>query len=340
MKRQLDALTIKGFKSIQSLEDFKLTNLNIIVGENGAGKSNFISFFKLLQSLNDNRLQSFVRNNGGARGLLFKGQKKTKAMEFKAQFGKQHIQFQLVPTPENSCVLDSEDQTEHEVREPSPHPYGNPSLQIYHFHDTSPTSGMRHYEIVQDHKKLRPNGDNIAPFLLMLQNEYPRVYQSILHAVRVVIPFFDTFLLEPRISGPREEVNVSWIQKESDYPMQPYQLSDGSLRFICLATALLQPNPPTTIVIDEPELGLHPGAIEVLAELIECAAQKTQIIIATQSPLVIDYFSIEDLVVVRQKNGASFFTRLKESDFQGWLEDYSIGELWRKNVIQGAPLYE
>ena len=140
--------------------------------------------------------------------------------------------------------------------------------------------------------------------------------------------------------GEAEKVKLSWKQIGSDYPMQPYHLSDGSIRFICLATALPQPNPPSTIIIDEPELGLHPEAIGVLAELIKLAAQKTQVIVATQSPLLLDQFSIEDIIVARRKDGASTFERLKEEDYTSWLEDYTVGELWTKNVIQGGTSHE
>ncbi len=122
--------------------------------------------------------------------------------------------------------------------------------------------------------------------------------------------------------------------------MRPTQLSDGSIRFICLATALLQPNPPATIIIDEPELGLHPAAISILAELIQDAAKRTQVIIATQSPALIDNFEVKDIIAVNRKNGASTFTRLNEKDFSMWLEDYSVGELWTKSVITGGPTYE
>jgi predicted ATPase len=122
--------------------------------------------------------------------------------------------------------------------------------------------------------------------------------------------------------------------------MQPYHLSDGSIRFICLAAALLQPNPPSTIIIDEPELGLHPAAIVILAELIQVAAKGTQVIVATQSPALIDQFGIDDIIVANRRNGASAFQRLKEKDFTEWLKDYSVGELWAKNVIAGGPVHE
>ncbi|AQQ10133.1 putative ATPase [Sedimentisphaera cyanobacteriorum] len=122
--------------------------------------------------------------------------------------------------------------------------------------------------------------------------------------------------------------------------MQPYHLSDGSIRFICLAAALLQPEPPAAILIDEPELGMHPFAIGIIAEMMNSASKQTQVIVSTQSPHLIDNFSAEDIVVVNRDKGASTFERLSKEELAGWLEEYSLGELWRKNVIQGGPRYE
>ncbi|WP_293680869.1 AAA family ATPase, partial [Thiolapillus sp.] len=209
---------------------------------------------------------------------------------------------------------------------------------VYHFHDTSPTAPMRRSEIVEDNQRLRNNGSNIAPFLLRLKQSESlyRYYQEVVNATRLILPFFDNFRLDVFQQGEADKVKLSWQQKGSDYPLQPYHLSDGSIRFICLATALLQPDPPSAIVIDEPELGLHPEAIRILAELITDAAQRTQVILATQSPLLIDQFAIDDIVVVNRKDGQSTFERLSEQDFSQWLEDYSVGELWTRNVIQGG----
>ncbi|WP_419603945.1 AAA family ATPase [Thiolapillus sp.] len=197
---------------------------------------------------------------------------------------------------------------------------------------------MRRSEIVEDNQRLRNNGSNIAPFLLRLKQSESlhRYYQEVVNATRLILPFFDDFRLDVFQQGGADKVKLSWQQKGSDYPLQPYHLSDGSIRFICLATALLQPNPPSAIVIDEPELGLHPEAIRILAELITDAAQRTQVILVTQSPLLIDQFAIDDIVVVNRKDGQSTFERLSEQDFSEWLEDYSVGELWTRNVIQGG----
>lgn len=364
----LDKLSIQGFKSIRELEGLQLNKLNIIVGANGAGKSNFISFFRMLRALIEGNLNRYVRDSGGAGDLLFQGRKVTQKMVFETHFGSRGYRFTLVPTPADGCAIEDEaryyadgstgwwvlgDSAEGKSRlatevleNQADSAYSRPvynaitSWQIYHFHDTSMTTGMRNYEIIQDSKLLRTNAANLAPFLLGLRQDHPQQYQSITNAVRLVTPFFDDFILDPRQQGAKEEVNLSWLQKGSDYPMQPYHLSDGSIRFICLATALLQPNPPSTIIIDEPELGLHPAAIIILAELIQLAAQRTQVIVATQLPALIDQFSIEDIVVVNREAGASAFSRLNEADYAQWLESYSVGELWTKNVIAGGPRYE
>lgn len=365
----LDKLTIKGFKSIRDLDDFKLTKLNVIIGANGSGKSNLISFFKMLRDFIEGNLNRFVSNNGGIDDLLYKGRESATRMEFSTMFGIRGYRFNIVANQDDTCRIENEaryyapgstgwwnlgdsydgtskmaDEVKNngsDAEKSKPVYLKIKSWQIYHFHDTSANSPMRKYEILEDDDVLRNNASNIGPFLLKLKNDpnYKKEYQDILNAVRLVIPFFDDFLLKKRKNGETIKVNLSWTQKGSDYPMQPYHLSDGSIRFICLATALLQPDPPSMIIIDEPELGLHPSAIVILAELIQMAAIKTQIIIATQSPMFIDQFSLENIVVSKFENGTSQFSRLKEEDYNEWLEDYTIGELWTKNVISGGPIY-
>lgn len=368
MSNSLDKLTIKGFKSIRSLKDFKLNDLNVFIGANGAGKSNLIEFFRLLRNVIDGNLNDYIRTGGGISDFLFNGRKVTSEMLFEARFGPRGYRFALKPGTSETPLLsdearyyahgnsrwwelgDSPDGKSLLVKEAkgdsSDSKFSQPvydaisSWQIYHFHDTSPTAGMRHYEIIQDNKVLRFDAANIAPYLLRLKKKNRDAYREILNSVRLVTPFLDDFLLDVAEFGEKQKVNLSWKQEGSDYPMQPYHLSDGSIRFICLATALLQPDPPSTIIIDEPELGLHPSAISILAELIQDAAKRTQLIVATQSPALIDQFEIEDVVVVNRKNGASTFERLQEKDFTSWLESYSVGELWSKNVISGGPVYE
>lgn len=367
-QNSLDYLSIRGFKSIRELNEFPLRKLNLFVGANGSGKSNLISFFRMLNALVEGRLSEYVRREGGIGDLLFNGRKITKVMEFEARFGVRGYRFSIEPDAGEGFAITKEaryyahsaskwwslgssgnDQSllaREAAGNVADSHYSRPvcaairSWRIYHFHDTSSTAPMRHAEIVQDHAELRSDAANLAPFLLWLREAQKDSYREILNACRLVIPYLDDFLLIPQDYGQKSKVALSWKTKGSDYPMQPYQLSDGSIRFICLATALLQPNPPATLIIDEPELGLHPEAIRALAEIVQNASKRNQIIIATQSPLFLDQFSIEDVVVVNRKDGQSTFERLKSTDYDVWLQDYSVGQLWTKNVIQGGTSHE
>ncbi len=368
MGEALDFLSIRGFKSIRNLEDFPLHKLNILVGANGSGKSNFIDFFRLLRKIIDGNFHEYIRENGGINDVLFGGRQTTESITAQMRFGQRGYRFTIQPGPKENAALvkearyykgghskwwelgDSPDglsllaleaqSTRADSRYSKPVYDSIASWVIYHFHDTGRRSGMRNSEIIQDNTYLRFNASNIAPYLLRLRNEHPQFYQAIVHNVRLVAPFFDDFRLDVTAYGDSQKVSLSWRQKGSDYPMQPYHLSDGSIRFICLAAVLLQPSPPSTIILDEPELGLHPAAISLLAELVNNAAQSSQLIIATQSPAFLDHFSVDDLIIVKRQDGSSTFQRLCEQDLAVWLQEYSMGELWTKNIIQGGISYE
>jgi predicted ATPase len=164
-------------------------------------------------------------------------------------------------------------------------------------------------------------------------------YERIRETVQAGTPFFDDFILEPTAENP-DVIRLEWRQRGLDYPFLAHHLSDGTLRFMALAVLLLQPAPPSLIVIDEPELGLHPAAIELLAALLHEAADRTQLLVATQSPTLIDHFEPEEVVVVDRVNGASRFNRLEKEPLRQWLEDYALGELVQKNVIEAGPRHE
>jgi len=214
------------------------------------------------------------------------------------------------------------------------------SWLVYHFHDTSMTAPMRRDQSIRDRRELNPDASNIAAFLLRLKNSHKEHYQKIRETIQLVAPFFDDFVLEPEQKGGNEVVRLEWRQKGSSYPYQPWQLSDGTIRFICLATALLQPNPPSTVVIDEPELGLHPFALEVLAGSFRDVSGRTQLIVSTQSATLLNHFEPEEIIVVDRVEGASRFRRLDSESLSEWLKDYSMGELWQKNVFDGGPSLE
>jgi len=369
MGQPLDKLTIKGFKSIRSLEDFELKKLNIMIGGNGAGKSNFVEIFRMLRAMVDENFANYIQSSGVADDFMFNGPKVTNKIEAEFAFGDNAYSFELEPSATGEFIITKEWEryrnnswrsigsgnresriTANKDERSIAHPhykgvgyYIHSAISnwvVYHFHDTSSTSPMRRFEITADNARLRHDAANIAPFLLELREDEPKIYDHIVEVIRLVTPFFNDFILKPAKKGEKEVVNLSWKQKGSDYPMQPYHFSDGTIRFICLATALLQPNPPTTVVIDEPELGLHPYAIEILAELVKAASESTQVIVSTQSPQLIDNFEPSDIIVVNRDKGASTFRHLETEELSEWLKEYSLGDLWRKNIVTGGPVNE
>jgi len=373
MGNSIDMITLSGFKSIEKLEKFRLTELNVLIGANGAGKSNFVDYFRMLRTFADESFQQFVNDSGGGDGFLFLGPKVTSEISSRIEFGKNAYEFTLKPTAAGTLQIAEEhvdyaivgqfsrlkpvgfgslesalNKRKYEKSKNRPDYLGAPGYvfnavsrwTVYHFHDTSSLAPMRRDHSLRDNQRLRHDASNIAPYLLHLRESRPGSYDLIRDTIRLIAPFFDDFLLRSQTKGTNELVRLEWQQKGSDFPFQPNQLSDGTIRFICLATCLLQPNPPSTIVIDEPELGLHPYAISILADLIQSASKRTQVIVSTQSPTLLDYFEPRQIVVVNRVNGRSTFERLDATALAGWLEDYSVGELWQKNVVRGGPARE
>ncbi|MEK6799328.1 MAG: AAA family ATPase [Planctomycetota bacterium] len=367
----IKTLTIKGFKSIRSLEGFALRNLNILIGANGSGKSNFVSFFSLLRAIVRQEMQLLIAKRGGADAHLYLGPKETKEIVGKVYFGQNGYEFSLEPTSDDRLIFAKETayyngsygetrrpfgagHTEAKLTERKDdrgmvHEHGVPFYvynavsrwMVYHFHDTSERAAMRRKGTTRHHEELQPDAGNLAAFLLRLREQKKATYTLICDTIRLVAPFFDDFKLRPEPNGGGDtEVLLEWKQKGSSYPFHPSQLSDGTLRFICLATALLQPHPPATILIDEPELGLHPSALGVLAGLLKQAASRTQVVVSTQSAPLLDDFAPEEIVVVRRDKGESKFERLDAKNLSEWLDDYSMGEIWQKNVVDGGPAHE
>lgn len=368
MTLSLDKLTIRGFKSIRELEGLELKNLNILIGANGSGKSNLIALLQMMKAQADGYLRSYLNLNCGLKDLLHKGSNPASKVEIEAGFGECLYRLNLVPGAGDSYdVIESvpistpgtgQGSQETALQENESLAVGEEegsyssddklkaihetisSWRFYHFHETGTHAAMRHSEIIQDNAYLRPDASNIAPFLLRLRDEHPFEYQEILSISNLAAPFLEDFLLKPEQMGPKTKVSLTWKAKNTDAPMQAYHLSDGTIRFICLATALLQPNLPPLIILDEPELGLHPTASHMLEELIHAAARQTQVILATQSTLLLEECAIEDVILVNRGDGQSTFMNLTDDGYKTWLEEHTVGGLWWKNVIPGDIQYE
>ena len=364
---ELDGITIRGFKSIAAIEKLRLEPINILIGPNGAGKSNFIDVFALLHAIRSGRLQDYVTRAGGAERVLHFGSKVTDKITIHISFKDRVNQYlvelqatetdQLYPAKETAYFWDKPAGYERPYEE-SLSPEGSEASisrsdvrgvasyvahhldrwRLYHFHDTSAGSPMKKTVDINDNRFLRPDGSNLAAFLYYLQKKHETSYELIRRTVQQMAPFFDDFQLHPQKLNP-DKLLLEWSHKGSDAYFSASSLSDGSLRFIALATLFLQPQTycPSVILVDEPELGLHPYAITLLASLIRQASQKTQVIVSTQSPLLLDHFEPEDVLVADRHDGGTQLTRLESEHLTEWLEEYSLGQLWEKNELGGRP---
>ena len=355
---QLSRLVLKGYKSIAEC-DLPLGSINVLIGANGAGKSNFIGFFKLIGRILDEQLQVFVGDAGGPDAMLHFGRKTTEVLSAQLYFGNNGYRFQLKPTQDNRMMFAHEalwwnvhgewhpegGHFETRFKERQHHgpiwSHTVPAMRswrVYHFHDTSTSAMVKQVHGVGDYQYLREDARNLAAFLQHLKDQHNSHYQRIVKSIQMVAPFFGDFLFRPYMGHP-EKIQLEWTEAGQDVPFTASALSDGTLRFICLATVLLQPEVfmPATILIDEPELGLHPFAITMLGAMMKSTAQQHQIIVSTQSVELVNEFDAEDLIVVDKKGGTSTFSRPSAESLGEWLQDYTLGELWKKNILGGRP---
>lgn len=372
---RLEAIRVAGFKSFdQEGQVLRLGNVTVLIGSNGAGKSNVVGLFSLLQSLVNQQLQNWTLQRGGAPTLLHYGPKTTEHISLDLSFrdnglvSKYHLKLGFVVRDKLVIVNEAESHTNTalgaepkepgRLREPEGgyHPRDGFRLEstvfhryrssevlrrcrAYQFHDTSDRAAIRLGGFVRDNAILRADGGNLAPFLYRLQQAFPTHYQRITETVRLVVPGFQQFVLQPNPADP-QQITLDWTDG-TDYVFGTHQFSDGSLRFIALVTLLLQPREllPGVIVLDEPELGLHPAALHLLVELIRARQSDCQILLATQSAELLDHFSPAETVIVEYdaQRRRSTFRYLDPAELDHWLADYSLSQLWDKNLLGGRP---
>lgn len=363
---KLNSFTIKGFKSIASIEGFTPKPINVLIGPNGAGKSNFISFFKFLSWMlnSGGKLQEYVAYLGGANDILFDGADVTKSIDAEIQVkngsGINEYKFSLMYAKPDRLVfkeekyrfLPNEDKdtpkwiscgTGHEEAK-LPEASNETAISIlnilrkliiHQFYNTSDTSNMRQKWSTEDGRYLKQNGDNLGSFLYYMQNNEPVYYRRIVKYIRLILPFFDDFELYDEFG----KVLLRWKEKGTPKVFNAGQASDGMLRTIALIGLLAQnpKNLPDVLFLDEPELGLHPSAIEAVAGLIKSASSYCQVFAATQSISLVNNFSLEDLVVIDRKMRTSEYMRPNTEKLKAHMEEFSTGQIWEKNIIGGRP---
>lgn len=373
MRNRLLKLELSGFKSIQRLE-LPLETINVLIGANGSGKSNLIGFFRLLNDLCSDSLQEFVALGGGGNSHLHFGAQRTPQLQGTLTFGsdkgenryhlrlahgagdklvflEESLAYCQTGRPWNTAPIYSlgvghlESQlgrSTHDVMGKKLPPKLAATIgglmrdwQVFQFHDTSATARIKLAGYANDCQYLRPDAGNLGAFLLNLRENNRHCYDEIVITIQRVLPAFKDFVLE--VHPVARTVMLNWRHQGGSDLFGPHQLSDGSLRFMALCTLLLQPRLPSLILLDEPELGLHPYAIELLAGLMRSVSAACQLIFSTQSVTLANQFEPSDLVVVDDVNNASTFRRLSVSDLGEWLKDYRVGDLWVKNLIGGVP---
>lgn len=364
LSQWIERIRLREFKTFSDAE-VELKSCNILIGGNGAGKSSLLGALKLLRSFCLRELQHYVLKSGGANDLLRRAIPATKLMTLDvnlfAATGKSQIQLYFERTDNDRLLttvnierfdLDSipqggARQLVTEDLEWSPcHSGVNSELMIellsgtrvFHFTETVVAAPASFECDLDDNFELREDGGNLAAFLYLLEKRHPTSYRRITHSVGQVLSGFGGFVLQPSALNPNR-IRLRWRMKGTDGNFGPHQLSDGTMRFILLATLLHQPPEllPKIVAIDEPELGLHPAALNLVASLIRVAAHHCQVIVATQSAALVDEFEPDDVIVVHRHNDGSTLERLSSESLQEWLEEYSLGELWEKNVVGGGP---
>jgi predicted ATPase len=376
---KLKSITLNGFKSFNSDDHtIEFGDVSVVIGANGAGKSNLVSFFKMVGYMMTTALQQYIGEQGGASSLLNYGPKVTPILSAKFVFNNEEYYddyfFSLVHAAQESLIftheiLSFQDKKKYKEVKRIELPVAGMkesglksdipelkefmpvkkiysllrSVRVYQFHDTSSTAKIRNSGYINQGDFLYSDGGNLAAFLYGLkENEkYKPYYDKIVRHIKHVFPQFGDFDLRPNTRN-ENYIILDWHeQNNTKYKLSVHQLSDGTIRFMALTTLLLQPpkNLPSVIVLDEPELGLHPSAIVELASMVKIASQHAQIVLATQSPALLDEFSPGQITVIERDpiTKSSVFKKYTEEDLKDWLEEYTMSEIWDKNIIGGKP---
>lgn len=372
---RIESVRIRGFRSLADVELSNLQNATVLIGANGSGKSNFIRFFEMMSwMLRSRRLGEFVERYGGADDQLYGGNSVTPRMvgelALRTDKGRNDYRFALSYAHPDRFIFTEEayrfssdryatdSDWQHvtgghreaaivDVAQASSSVGPDPvtarvivhvlrGCQVFQFHDTSYTSNFKKRWDAEDNDSLRTHGGNLAAVLHRLEEEDVKRFDLICQHVRRVLPVFDRFQVDESFG----KVSLRWKASGTDKTIGAHLTSDGSLRFFALVTLLNLPPEmlPDVLLLDEPELGLHPAAIALVGSMIKSLAKDRQIIVATQSPLLVDSFDLENIVVLELRDGRTRFRRPDCEGYKRWLDEgFMPGEMWQKNLIGGRP---
>ena len=374
MPSRIESLHVKGFRSLADVEINEMPRAAVLIGANGSGKSNLVRFFEMMSwMVGVHRLDEFVQRRGGANDQLFGGTRTSPRMEaelaIRTESGRNDYRFALCHAhPDRFMFVDEAFRfTRDGFGSDAPwQPIGSGHTEakivkaaqsvasfninqktagvlvhllrrcaVYQFHDTSDNSPLKKKWESEENNYLRSDGGNLAAVLLRIEQRNLRLFESICDYIRRVLPIFDRF----QIKEDYGKVLLRWKAKGMGRTIGAHLTSDGSLRLFALVTLLNLPPKmlPDVLILDEPELGLHPAAIALVGDMIKVLAEERQVIVATQSPLLVDQFDLDEILVLELRDRRTEIHRYNEIEYRDWLEEYTTGELWQKNVIGGCP---
>ena len=370
---RIESVRIRGFRSLKDVELEDLQDSLVLIGANGSGKSNFIRFFDMLSwMLTSRKLGEFIGQQGGADDQLYRGNRVTPRMEgeirLRTEKGTNDYSFALAYGAPDRFIFSEErfrfsranwygeakwihlDSGHQEAKivetaqSPMPGRQATTASVIvrllrnctaYQFHDTSSNSNIKKTWDVKDNYRLRSDGGNLAAILHYLEHQDLRRFDRICQHIGRILPVFDRFIVDEHYG----RVQLRWKARGTDRSFGAHLTSDGSLRFFALVTLLNLPPAmmPDVVLLDEPELGLHPAAITLIGDMIRAVSEQRQVIVATQSPLLVDCFELQEIVVLELCDDATVFHRLDPDRFRHWIDDFTAGELWQQNLFGGRP---
>ena len=362
----IKSVTIKGFRNLKCVENLELSNLNVLIGGNGVGKSTLMHFFEMLSWMHQgSNFQEYVIRNGGGDDQFFMGGLATPemtadiSMETKDgtyDYGVSLVylkakdrawvteeRYRFVPPASEEAVpyqvlkeMEAESQLGRQT-DPTAQKIRKLLQQfgVFHFYDAAANATANKRWEVSDSYCLHPDGGNLAPVLLSLKENDRQRYQYIVDQIQSVFPNLGDFVLTQEYG----KVLLQWKHRFSNKVLGPYLTSDGTLRFFFLVTLLNLPSDrlPSVLFIDEPELGLHPYAMELVAAMLKRVARTKQVVVATQSANLLDCFDLDNIIVAESHGGAAQFKRMNRQDYERWLEDdYQPSDIWLSQSVGGG----
>lgn len=375
------------------METFELSSLNVLIGPNASGKSNFIEMLELLRATATD-FAAAIRDGGGAGEWLWKGSNLIRAAEIAVVLEEgtptgRPLTYRLKFTDVKSRV----EVIDEAIEELAPQVGESDVFFYYRFQEGHPAINIRNRRGARTERRLQR--ESLYPDQSVLaQRKDPDLYPEVTWLGRsfgAIQTFREwTFgryvpLRQPQPADlPEDRLlpdsrNLALVLNQIEYtgetrfndllrkfsprfqrmstrvsggtvqfylhetgftaPIPATRLSDGTIRFVALLATLLAPSPPPLVCIEEPELGLHPDAVALLADLLVEASVRMQLVVTTHSDALVSALTNQpDAIVACERPGAgTVLRRLDPKRLASWLEDYRLGDLWRMGELGANP---